>query len=535
MNLKDSSKYIAGHAKIFMTALILLIAVIFLQACIVQMVMFWKMPSRAEPVEPEKISAEEEHLKKIQNSAKNFLPDGTIHLVYQFSDVPVVSDDERKEEVYDANGNLLWSGLKKDRPYEYLSWTSVASGHERFDERRMEQIQMIAPEFSRSLQIPVRSNKKIKEIWRYDPAGRLFVGYRAEGGKVGYIGSTGYTDSISKSVPFGTFKMFTAWCPRNSFNPKLLWQTGRRVYEINFEKLHVQLIFESLESNIKKIALHRWRDVRPETPQDSNIPYLPLIQCLTEDNKHHLIIRNPDRKLTVTVDDDWWADTISFTATTHEIFMLRRDTERRLPLPLRRSLKLAVEWLRKFEGRPHKEWIELYRVDNKGNLNLLNRYDWTDTIRIDRSLQESQPWEKTKRYVCQFSSPLYDLAWYLLGGEFWKYKDQSNVFYGFASLVEELRPGNSIFNWILGLAMTAFAFWHGWPRQTSRAKLFFWLLFTLTFNLAGLLTYLALNHTPVIKCSSCGKRRGLDQVDCLRCGIELPEPERRKLDLILST
>ncbi|MHC4546307.1 MAG: hypothetical protein ACYSYL_17640, partial [Planctomycetota bacterium] len=264
-------------------------------------------------------------------------------------------------------------------------------------------------------------------------------------------------------------------------------------------------------------------------------PYLPLIQCLTEDNKHHLIIRNPDRKLTVTVDDDWWPDTILFTATTHGIFMRRRDTERRLPLALRSSLKLAVEWLRKFRGKPHKEWIELYRVDNQGNLNLRSRYDWTDTVRIGSSLQESQPWEKTKRYVSQFSSPLYDFTWYLMGGEFWQYNYQSDVFYGFASLIEELRPGNSIFNWILGLAMTAFAFWHARPRQVSRGKLFFWLLFTLVFNLAGLLTYLALNHTPIIKCPSCGKSRGLGQVNCVRCGTELPAPERRKLDLILNT
>ncbi|MHC4737123.1 MAG: hypothetical protein ACYTDW_22145, partial [Planctomycetota bacterium] len=336
MNLKDSLKYIAAPAKVFMTTLLLLIAVIFLQAFIVQAVMFWKIPSRAELPKPEKISDEEKHLKKMLKSAKNFLPDGTIHLVHEFSDTPTVSDDQWKEEIYDVNGNLLWSGLQKNRSYEYLSWTEVPSGsREGINEQQMKQINQISPDFSRSLQIPVRSKGKTEQIWRYDPAGRLFVGYRTKGDKIGYIGSTGFTNSKSPSKPFGKFKMFTAWCPRDSFTPKLLWQTGRRIYEINFEKRQVQLIFESTEANIKKIALHKWRDVRPETPQDLNIPYLPLIQCLTEDNKHHLIIRNPDRKLTVTVDDDWWPDTILFTATTHGIFMRRRDTERRLPLALR--------------------------------------------------------------------------------------------------------------------------------------------------------------------------------------------------------
>jgi hypothetical protein len=470
-------------------------------------------------------------------STKNFLPDGTIHLVYQFSDIPTVSDDERKEEVYDANGNLLWSGLQKNRPYEYLSWNEVLGGYrEGFNEQRMKQIHIIAPDFSRSLEIPVRPKEKIEEIWRYDPARRLFVGYRANGSKIGYIGSTGYTDSISQSKPFGKFKMFTAWCPRDSFTPKLLWQTSRRIYEINFEKLHVQLIFESAEANIKKIALHKWQDIRPDAQQNLKITYRPLIQCLTEDNKHHLIMKNPDRILTPTIGEDWYSEAIGFTATTHEIFMLHPDTERRLPSDLRKSPRLTLEWLRKFEGKPYKKWIELYRVDDQGNFNLLNRYDWTIPVRPARKVQASSPQKKTQHYVSQFSPPLYDFTWYLLGGEFWKYRYQNNSFtYGFATIADEFRPGNSIFNWILSLAMAAFAFWHARPRQASRGKLFFWLLFILAFNLVGLLTYLALNHTPIIKCPVCGKRRGLDNVDCLRCKAELPAPKRRKLDLILNT
>jgi DNA-directed RNA polymerase subunit RPC12/RpoP len=83
--------------------------------------------------------------------------------------------------------------------------------------------------------------------------------------------------------------------------------------------------------------------------------------------------------------------------------------------------------------------------------------------------------------------------------------------------------------------MVGIAFLHGWPRRTSWGKLIFWLAFTLVFNLAGLLTYLALNHTTVIKCPVCGRRRGLIQVNCVRCGAELPIPERRKTDLIFNT
>ena len=79
-----------------------------------------------------------------------------------------------------------------------------------------------------------------------------------------------------------------------------------------------------------------------------------------------------------------------------------------------------------------------------------------------------------------------------------------------------------------------FVSWHGWPRRTSWARFVFWLVFTGLLNITGLLTYLALNHTAVIKCLVCGKRRGLTQVECVRCRGQLPVPERGKLDLIFS-
>ena len=538
MKLIDSSKHVAGPSKIFMTVLILLIAVGMMQSIIVQTVMVLTTKKFGPPkIKPEKISDQEKHLEKIRNSAKQFLPDGTIHLVYTFSDVPTVSeDDQKQQEVYDANGSLLWSGLQKNRPYEYLSWTEVPSDYsQRFDEQRMKQIYTITPEFSRPLEIPVRSQEKIQQIWRYDPTRQLFVGYRVNGGNIGYIGSKGFTDSISRAKPFGTFKMFTDWCPQDSFSPTLLWQTNRRIYEINFEKQRVQLIFESIESNIKQIALHKWRPIRSETEPDLKIPYRPLIKCMDEDNKHHLIMRNPDRKLTVTVDDDWWSLPLSFTATTQGIYLYHFDTEKRLPTAYSKSPKLIDEWLRKFEGKPYKNWMELYKVDNKANLHLLNRYDWTVPARTGPILKVNPPRKKTKHYVRQFSPPLYDLTWYL-SGSFGAYLYRNNFLTSdFAFFVAEIRPGNSILNWVLSLAMAGFAFWHGWPRQTSRAKLIFWLAFTLAFNLAGLLTYLALNHTPIIKCSSCGRSRGLARVNCLRCGTELSAPKRRKLDLILNT
>ena len=81
--------------------------------------------------------------------------------------------------------------------------------------------------------------------------------------------------------------------------------------------------------------------------------------------------------------------------------------------------------------------------------------------------------------------------------------------------------------------MTLLALLHAWPRRTGWWTLAFWVVLVLAFNLAGLLTYLALNHTPVIRCSTCGRRRGLLRPDCPACRSPLPVPQSRSTDLII--
>jgi len=101
-------------------------------------------------------------------------------------------------------------------------------------------------------------------------------------------------------------------------------------------------------------------------------------------------------------------------------------------------------------------------------------------------------------------------------------------------VIMDIQPYGGVINRVLSALMMVFVFLHGWPRRTSWPRFVTWLVFVGLFNLAGLLTYLALNHTAVVKCPVCGKRRGLARVDCVRCRAELPAPERGKLDLIFS-
>ncbi len=547
MKLKNNFKYIATSAKIFMTVLIVLIAVSILQGIILEIERtFAQAKQRPATTKPEaELTQEEKRLERIRNSAKEFLPDGTIHLIYKLGRTPGRMDESETTQIYDANDNLLWEGPgNKKRPYEYLLfWAKRIRGNrDGFTQQKMKQIQMITPGFSRYLEIPVGSDDKTEQIWRYHPGAQYFKGYNTNGEKIGYAGSTGFTDSKSKAKPLGKFSLFTAWCPQDASSPTLLWQTQRRIYQINFEKQHVELIFESTEADIEveRTSLHAWRDVKPgETHYRYNKKYRPLLLCITKDGKHHLVIRNPVRKLTITVPNDWRSNLVRFTATKQGIFARHPGNDALPPKDIADSLELLNKWFQQLRGKPRNLWIELYKVDNQGGLELLNRYDWTVPAPSMSVVRARDPRPVVQHGVSQFSPPLYDFVVRLLGRKFWSWayssRNMGDFIYSLVRMIMDIQPYGGVINRVLSALMMVFVLWHGWPRRTSWAKFVFWLVFVGAFNIAGLLTYLALNHTAIIKCPVCGKRRGLARVDCVRCQAELPAPERGKLDLIFST
>ena len=538
MKLKISLKHIATPTKIFMTVLIVLLAVLILQGIILEIERTFRVSITTKP--KAELTEEEKRIDRIRSSSKEFLPDGTIHLIHKPRRTPGRVDEFEIEQIYDVNDNLLWEGPSDKRPYSYLSWSKQLRGYRGgFTQQQMKQMQMITPGFSRNIEIHVGSYNKTEQIWRYYPGAQYFKGYNTNGGKIGYAGSTGFTDSKTKSKPLGKFGFFTAWCPQDSVSPTLLWQTQRHIYQIDFEKQHVELIFESTEADIEieRTSLHAWRDVKPgETHYRYNKKYRPLLLCRTKDGKHHLVIRNPVRKLTITVPNDWRSNLVRFTATKQGIFARHPGNDALPPKDIADSLELLNKWFQQLRGKPRNLWTELYKVDNQGGLELLNRYDWTlppPSVPVVRARDSRTA---VQRGVSQFSPPLYDLVVRLLGRKFWSralhYQNMGDFFYSLARMVLDIRPYGGVISRVLSALMMTFVFLHGWPRRTSWAKFVFWLVFVGAFNLAGLLTYLALNHTVVIKCPVCGRRRGLARVDCVRCQAALPAPERGKLDLI---
>jgi len=547
MNIKNMSKYAASSLKVIMTIIVFLFAVHILQIITIELSseiyqMLTKTKRDLLAAEATKqLSDTEKRLRRIHHSGKNFLPDGTIHLTSVRGRTPGRFDEPVKIQIHDENDVLIWQGLINENPYEYLTWSDqrfrpYTMHHQHFTDRRMNDLKIITPEFSRILEIPVRTQDGTVQVWRYLPGSDLFMGYRLDGTIIGFLGSTGLAHSKSDARPFGSFKLQSSWFPAGASEPTVLWQTSRLLYEINFHKQQVRLVFESPQENIKELILRECWPIDTQTQKEQKIKYRPTIRIVTEDKKHHLIIKNPEQALTITFPDDRWSDALNFAATGEGMFLIHNDREIRMPEAYLKSPKLSAQWFRKFEGKHYKQWVELYKVDNQANLHLLNRYEWTVPREFRLHVQRRDFRVQVQRAAMAFSSSLYDLAWFLLGPEFFLQHSRGNDFVsGSIQMIPGIRPANSLWCCLLSIAMAGFAFLHGWPRRTSRGKLIFWLAFTLVFNLAGLLTYLALNHTTVIKCPVCGRRRGLAQVNCVRCGAELPAPERGKLDLILNT
>jgi hypothetical protein len=533
MKTNSPIQRIATPIRIFMTTLFILFAAVFVQMCVVEMApVLWARRPAPAPTAEKELSPAQQRTQRIQHARKEFLPDGTLHLITRIGGPkwrPQYTPDPptTQEQIYDVNDKLLWDGPIKERPYDYLAWAQYVRRDD-FDARDMHRVQTVDPEMS-ILEFPVATGEKLLEKWRYSPWRDCFVGYSLEGEQLGYLGADGITDSKSQVRPFGPFGSFLAWWPPEAYSPMALWKTKRRLYQIDFDRQKVELIFESADSDIASIQISRWDSYRPErsmaTAEDRQ-----MLHCRTRGGAYHVILRDPNQTVTVRVPDEWrqWFGNYYQFAVTEQGLFLRRNW---MEYPARPAYA-GSEWRTKFLRTTKTWWVELYRISETGALDLVNRYRWTvpGESRSVASAASRDPRSYVQPHVTAFSGLAYDLAWTALRdragtSEWWGEGGQ---------LLYELRPRYRVGSWLVMAVMLTLTFLHARSRCRSKAAFVFWLVFVALLNLAGFLVYWALNHTPLIICSTCGKRRGLGQTDCVRCGKPLPVPERGKLDLVFG-
>lgn len=537
MQVKSLFQPVARSSRIFMTTFLILLVVAFVQTVIVEIIpLLWTHDSApAAPAPTEEPTAEEQTIQRILRARKEFLPDGTLHLVTekdvrglrvagQLYDAPA-----EVIEIYDINNTRLWAGPPTESPYHYLSWARNTQ-RDSFTPPSMNLVRQIAPDGSRMLQIPVATEDRLMEAWRYDVWAGCFVGYALQDSRIGYLSAAGLTDSKSDIESFGTFQSFLSWWPLDSYSPRLLWQTDRHIYQIDFESRQVDLVLDSPDSTIVRIEISRWENYQSRITSGVT-EGRSMLDAVTADNTHHLVLKDPDQTVKVTIPDEWqqWIfNQVEFAATDDALFMRRIWTE--YPQPSERT---DPNWRAAYLEATKWQQVELYRIDASGNRELVNQYRW---------ILAAQPVEKV-RYATfnippcatAFSPMTYNLVWsYLLATYEGNPFGASDWTREFAQFVSTVRPGCSVWAWLATAAMITLTFLHIRARSTSWVRIIFWLVLVGLFNSVGALSYWSLHHTPAIRCRACGRRRGLETPSCPRCQAPLPTPERGPRDLVFA-
>jgi hypothetical protein len=522
MNKRNFLAIITRPAESVITLILCVFLVVFVELIVMGVLWLYTYQKPAPP----KISSEQKH--EIGNAGKRFLPDGTLNLVYPTA--ANINVGLSNNEITDTNGQVLWQGPRNECPFKYLDWSIPPAS---FSEWQMRNLSSLTPDLSSALEVPVWGDRTVQDVWRYDPENEVFKGYNLETGPLGFLAANGFVNPAGRPMPFGRFKSFASWTDENPSSVLMLWQTARQIYQIDFLNRTAELLFESEHADINSIQWHQWREKKPAESSESAIRYRPLLCCLTADNKYHVILQDPNQTLTFDKPQQWQNNRIEFTATTDNVFVEYTDTNYNPP----ELHHLKEEYTREYSRTPQPYSIQLYKVASDGQLRLVNRFDWIRPKSGEKSLFSEDRLRVFQNWVRKASPPAFDLLAFLFedGLNTLAYeKPDLPMTRAYAQLILVWKPDMNLLSYILTSVLLAIALWHGWARRTSWAKLSCWLVIIALFGVAGLLTYLALNFTPIIKCPVCGKKRGLESPNCVRCGSGLPVPKRKPTDLILT-
>lgn len=437
-----------------------------------------------------------------------FLLDGTYHTIQSTVTRQARGRHERYSKIYDANDQLLWEGLSSgENPEKYLRWAS--GGHLNSNGRWMSSRHAVRAEFSQALEVLVNTSETSYWAWRYQRHNRIFAGYTMQGQVVGYVGRNGFVTERSRCQPFDRLAGFLAWVPEGTRERKMLWLTRHGLYQIDFTEQILQSLFESPEVAIAQVRTHGWLSLSPEDHDyvDCNL-YRPLIDCETEDGSHHLILREPEEIkhcVLPSVEEERTIRQTQVTATRKDIFLVRHTAPKPEPT----------------EPWPHPWERSLYRLDSQGVLQEITRSTSSLSPRV-RMAHGNTVFEQGVRIVSPLGYRVFGPQWFLGEGVL-----AAESFRWFATVMPV-----GIGPWFLSLLCVVMTVWHAWNRQSSWVSHAVWLVFVGVFNVAGLLTYLALHHAVLVRCGACGKKRSLTRPSCVHCAAGLPRPQPEHTILI---
>lgn len=529
--------------KAFIVLSVFLTILMIIQSIAIELIKYRMVLKHVSPEEEPQWTEEETLRRRIASSEKKYLPDGTLHLITTKSmpfqktsqnpyswgglGMPVMGADP-EVEIQDSRSTLIWSGPQSKIPFTYLEKADAFYSQIRYP---WIWYTSLDPEFSRDLIFPVVNEKrKAVEYWRYDSRKGYFTGFDRRKNIIGYGSAAGFTDSGNSIQPFDSFVSFSAWIPKSSFSPRAFLLTEFQLYEADFENRSLEKLLDSSGSPITQIHTIGWRQLlnRP-------LDLTPAILAHRKDQPPILIRKDPLRTTVLQVPDDLLNKSKLTLLSTGQSFYL--ESQRVKNAPPYTDFNAYRDWLMENRHKPREYQHELYQIQKDGDLVLLNQFEYIQHGYPPSAAQILQQ-KKIKQIdrACTVSAPPC-FAW-ILSGLTRLQESQNHVAFDsfllrdFMELLNATYPQAPRFSYPVLAILIILALLHALPRRTGWIKIIIWLLLIFCFNLAGFLTYLSLNHYPVIRCAACGRRRGLNRPDCPACGSVLPPPEPRDVDLI---
>ncbi|MCF7972898.1 MAG: hypothetical protein K9N55_03700 [Phycisphaerae bacterium] len=510
----------AKSTQILVTGLILVWLVYLLQCMTIELVRLYV---------PQKVQTSRPYTQDPARVSFRFLPDGTVHQIRISQELDAQGKPQDMEEICDVNNILIERRpTPKEPDNTYLSFANgLYNAPYKGD---LNSRYTITSGFSITMDIPVMEDNVLQEIWRYDRKREIFTGYDRTGKILGCLCKEGFMPDATGGTGLGEMQRYK-W-QHETVQHRLLWITQQDLYEIDVKARKVNHLAQCDKIYTGAIRSQAWYE-EDETENgyvDPNV-YRPLIVCQSDKNTYHLALRDPNQLITVSTPEVWqqWGGYCRFSATKTDLFMVRYwDDFRRSPCFYFESPKLYQQWAKEYLAAKKRRWTELYRIDDQGSLEQLKAFSWMETQTRDAPFLNRRPWT-TQRWVQCLSPGLSIMGYKQLPAWYNSSEEYHEPFLFFLLKMMPQGPWDFV---IPSLLFAAVAFWYGRPRWTSKGQAAFWLVFVLCFNLAGLLTYLALNHTPLIRCASCRQKRGLAADPCARCHAPLPLPAHTRPHLV---
>ncbi len=195
------------------------------------------------------------------------------------------------------------------------------------------------------------------------------------------------------------------------------------------------------------------------------------------------------------------------------------------------SAQEISHWYDNFGKTKHTEVYRLYGLSDNGDAKLISDTNFVlipDDVIVSNQA-EIDSFHQKRGIFLDFSPIAFS---YLAKMDFIRKANlNSKVVRELLDVVRNFQPYHSAVAWALGCVCAVGAFFHNKNRTQNKFALAGWMAFALLFNVAGLLTCLALTHYDLIKCDNCGRKRHLLTESCLHCGKQAPAPLPQTTDI----